>query len=286
MMFKSEKFYDYFLCKTCNTLQIISNNNEDNSTYPNDYYSYKKTDNRIKNFLIHQRDSYLMFGKNILGFFIQYFAKGPDIIALASITSDKNAGILDIGCGSGAFIKRLNSLGFNNCVGVDPFIDKDIYDASGKLIVKKDNLYSINEIYDVITFNHSFEHIPDFQGTLLHANKILVEKGVCIIRIPIFPSFAWKKYKENWVQIDAPRHINIFSIQAIAKISEESNFIIEHIYDDSNYFQFLGSEKRNNSVGISKLKLIIDRVYWNIKASKLNRIGQGDQKVFVLRKNN
>ena len=121
---------------------------------------------------------------------------------------------------------------------------------------------------------------------LSHTNRILSKSGICIVRIPVFPSFAWFKYKENWVQIDAPRHINLFSIQAIAELSKKNNFYIQYIYDDSSYFQFLGSETRVNSHKsfVNKIYINLKNIYLNYKASKLNKIGQGDQKVFILRK--
>ena len=42
----------------------------------------------------------------------------------------------------------------------------------------------MNDKYDIITFNHSFEHIEDPLEILKHANKLLAVNGTCIERIP------------------------------------------------------------------------------------------------------
>lgn len=78
--------------------------------------------------------------------------------------------------------------------------------------------------------------MKDFFDILKHTRKILSDDGILILRILVFPSYAWNIYRRDWVQIDAPRNINIFSIQAIADICAQCGFIIKYTYNDSNYF--------------------------------------------------
>ena len=148
-------------------------------------------------------------------------------------------------------------------------------------------------MFDVITFNHSFEHMNDFKEVLMHTKSILADDGVCIIRVPVIPCYSWIHYGREWVQIDAPRHVNIFSIQGIAELCSQLGFSIKYVYDDSNYFQFVGSERNKQKLGYKNSASLLQRItnpflylIKNAKANKLNKIGQGDQKCFILCKSN
>jgi hypothetical protein len=49
-------------------------------------------------------------------------------------------------------------------------------------------------------------------------------------------------FKENWVQLDAPRHFVLYAIKSINFLAEKTGFKIGHTIFDSNAFQFWGSE--------------------------------------------
>jgi hypothetical protein len=291
-MYGTGIYYKYLICSKCNTMQLCDQIKDNIVLYPDDYYSFSNELGFIEKKLIFFRDRYIVERKNLLGYILSIFAKGPDMVALASVLKSKDYKVLDVGAGSGNFVKRLRCLGISRADGVDPYIKKTIKYLNQDL-VKKAHINEITERYDVITFNHSFEHMSDFKEVLLHTKKILEDNGICIIRIPVFPSYAWDTYGENWVQIDAPRHFNIFSIQGIAELCGQCGFLIKSVYDDSNYFQFVGSER--NMAKVSKKihggifnRLINPFIYLikNIKAGQLNRVGQGDQKTFILYKTN
>ena len=115
--------------------------------------------------------------------------------------------ILDVGCGPGKLLYNLSISNLKHLLGVDPYIQKDIlYDK--KLKILKGYIFEIEGQWDLIMFHHSFEHMPNPEETIKYASKLLSKQGVCLIRIPIVSSFAWNYYRENWIQLDAPRHFS------------------------------------------------------------------------------
>src|SRR6185436_10142585 len=113
--------------------------------------------------------------------------------------------ILDVGAGAGKLLLDLNFLGFRNLVGVDPFIEKDIYHPSGVKILKKE-LKEMDQEFDLVMFNHSFEHMPEPLAILRKAHQLVRPGHFLVVRIPLAGSFAWRKYGVDWMALDAPRH--------------------------------------------------------------------------------
>lgn len=64
-----------------------------------------------------------------------------------------------------------------------------------------------------------------------------------MIRTPVVPCYAFRKYKEYWVQIDAPRHQFIFSKKAMEMLAEDAEFQLHDVLYDSYEIQFWGSEQ-------------------------------------------
>jgi hypothetical protein len=61
--------------------------------------------------------------------------------------------------------------------------------------------------------------------------------------MPIVPSYAWKVYGINWVQLDAPRHLYIYSLQGVKILLAKTHLLLMKVEYDSTEFQFIGSEQ-------------------------------------------
>ena len=204
---------------------------------------------------------------------------------------NKTTSILDYGCGAGQFVKELNDLGFYNACGFDPFLPV-VLQNQNKLHLTNDLKTFKNAGWDIITLNHVFEHLENPIEVLSSFNKLLNKDGKLILRFPIIDSFAFEKYKENWVQFDAPRHINLFTRKSIRiAVEKGGNFKILKEYDDSFHFQFTGSELYLKKLTLSpqhnsQLKRLLSfKTYqYHFQAKKLNSRQLGDQMVIILEK--
>ena len=217
--------------------------------------------------------------------------------ALQSVLSiddvNKQSLILDYGCGAGQFVKELQQIGFNDTKGFDPYLPASLNDW--KLAGLTNNYTTLQATnWDIITLNHVFEHLENPIEILQDLNKLLCTKGKLILRFPIIDSFAFEKYRENWVQFDAPRHINLFTRKSIQiAVEKAGNYKTMAMYDDSFHFQFTGSElylkklslspKHNNQL---KRLLSFKTYQYHFKAKQLNKQNKGDQMVIILEKVN
>jgi SAM-dependent methyltransferase len=149
--------------------------------------------------------------------------------------------------------------------------------------------------FDLVMFHHSFEHIADPRAALAAAMDLLAPGGRVLIRIPIASSYAFVRYRANWVQLDAPRHLHLFTERSFRLLSESLGLRIVETFYDSTAFQFWGSEQYELGVPLRSVDSFQDNPQTRLfdqrrisafakEAHRLNRAGKGDQVGFVLRK--
>jgi len=297
-MFGSYEKFEYFQCSMCGCLQIKDVPENMSKYYPSNYYSFSIISNSkknvLKNFIINSRNKFAVTGKGLIGELLYKIKPNEKLRFLSECKLDCNTRILDVGCGSGIWIHQLAEMGFRNVFGIDPYIEKDMEYPNGLKIFKK-SIFEMSEEFDVIVFNHSFEHIYEQYETLQKTSELLGKNGTCIIRIPTVSSYSWNNYKENWVQADAPRHFFLHSVESLNTLSGKVNFKVKKIVYDSTEFQFWGSEQY-----IKNISLISDKSYivnpgnsifsveqiedFKNKAQDLNNTNYGDQASFYLEK--
>jgi SAM-dependent methyltransferase len=243
----------------------------------------QKHESRLKSLLNRFRDQ-AAFGKSsFLGNLLLRKYGEP-----VYITRMKNAGIgfndsvLDVGCGQGILIHKMKESGFENVIGIDPFIDEPIEYKNGLKILKKD-FSEINGIYDLVMFNHSFEHMENPLQVMMKSNELLKPNKILLIRIPVADSYAFNHYKVNWCSLDAPRHLFLHTKNSIELLAKESGFEIKKINYDSRSWQLWGSEQY-----FKNISLLDERSYFtNPKKSIFtkNQIDEFEKKTIELNKN-
>lgn len=297
MMFGFRDTFTYYQCTKCECLQISKVPDNLDKYYPNNYYSFQsahthKFSTRLKNLFKKRRDRSALYNTGLAGNFLNTFFPNKKLEILSEIHLNDQSRILDVGCGTGHLLYSLREIGFRNLLGTDPFLDGDIEYENGLKVLNK-SIFEVKGEWDLIMFHHSFEHIPNPAETLNKVYDLLSDDGVCLIRVPTVSSFAWEHYRENWVQLDAPRHFFIHSIKSIKLLAERADLRLEKTVYDSNALQFWGSEqylrdiplKSSKSYGVSKSDSIFTRneikVYQK-KARKMNEQNRGDTCAFFL----
>jgi len=288
MMFGTREPFLYFECEGCGSVQISAAPGDLGRFYANGYYSYRQAHpNPLAEFVIGQRTRHLLGLPNILGGIVSVLRRDAAIQALSLTKPKRAARILDVGCGVGKTLDRLAAAGFKSLHGIDPHIAHDLTTPGG-VEVRKQSLEMVRDMFDVIMFHHSLEHVIDPVGLLRLARERLFPDGRCIVRIPTPSSEAWDTYGANWVQLDAPRHLVLPSRRGLEIAAREAGFAIEMMIDDSTDFQFVGSERyvRDISLNAPASHPRIDRgqrAEYRRRARALNRRNRGDQTVFILR---
>lgn len=296
MMYGSREKFEYFQCSNCGCLQIENIPADIARYYPSGYYSYSgdRADSLLKRKLINLRDAFAVFDVGVVGGLLHNFRSNDRLRALARLSLKSDQRLLDVGCGSGTLLRSLQAIGFKNLLGVDPFIIEDMDYGNGLRIEKKE-LVNARGVWDVVMFHHSFEHILNQLETLQNVGNILDGNGTCLIRIPTVSSFAWRHYGVNWVQLDAPRHFFLHSVQSMAILANRAGFYIEQVVFDSDDFQFWGSELYAKDIPlvdpgtrkpISKATVFSrgELRKYSVEAGRLNDAQDGDQAVFYLKK--
>jgi SAM-dependent methyltransferase len=303
MMFGSRERFEYFTCVACDSLQIMHalDGEELARHYPSDYYSYDiSTQPRLLRWLTTRHDRFeLHRGGGLVGAFTAALPTsvragiGDAARVIGQLTLKREMRILDVGCGSGALLDRLAGAGFNNLLGADPFLAADSKTPRGVPLMKR-YLNEVTGEFDLIMFNHSLEHVPDPVATLKAACERLATEGICLVRVPTTSSEAWATYRENWFQIDAPRHIVIPSRHGMALAADAVGLTLEKMFDDSSSAQFIASEAYRRDIAMNELKSLRSLFGmfgaksmwgWEKRAKRLNRLGRGDQTGFVMRVN-
>ena len=291
MMFGFRDRFDYFLCGECGCLQIAVVPADLGRYYPPGYYSYAPPDPApatLKNRLRRLRNAHHHGRRSLLGaMLVRVAGPAPSLPWMKHTAVTASSRILDVGCGAGRLLATLHDLGFADLTGVDPFVAPGTCPRPGVRIVPCD-LADLHETFDLIIFDRSFEHLTDPLETLVLAAQRLRPDGTVLIRVPLVPCYAWEHYGTDWVQLDAPRHIFIHSVESMRLAAERSGLRITAVDYDSTVFQFTGSEKHRRDIPSVEpappgLFTQEDVERFRRLAAALNAAGRGDQAWITLR---
>lgn len=293
MMLGTRDTFDYFRCSACGCLQIKEIPAEVYRYYPNsNYHSYVNPSNYFKGGLKDKfkgvRDYMVMNTGGPLRKAIVKLAKVDTLLpVVAKLSIRPGEKVLDIGCGAGVLLYALRNAGYREVVGIDPYIHGDIHYPNG-LNIYKQSIFEHKGQYNVIMLHHAFEHMDEQLSVMKRIYQMLLPGGRVLIRIPLVSSYAWEKYGTDWVQLDAPRHFYLHSVDSMKLLASKARLVVDEVLFDSAAFQFWGSELYKKDVPLT------DKLHEHFSAQQLtdfatqaialNEKGQGDQAAFFLRK--
>lgn len=164
---------------------------------------------------------------------------------------NKRGSILDIGAGTGEFLKVAKLKGWN-VFGVEVNEKARNFSKEKGIILQKQIEDFANQKFDVVTLWHVLEHLPNLEKTTSQIERLVKPNGHLIIAVPNFKAYDAKFYKEFWAAYDTPRHLWHFSKSSMEKIfSNEMELIfIKPMLFDSFYVSLL-SEKYKKKEGFA-----------------------------------
>ena len=204
----SHEHFDIWECHNC-TLRFTQNipSGEDIGRYyqSQNYISHSDTSAGLINYLYHQVRKRTLVQKKKL---VQKF------------TQRSTGAILDVGCGTGAFLNTMEQAGWT-VTGLEP---------DEKAARKANELYGIKPLkameiynlptgaYEAITLWHVLEHVHDLHGYMEKLKSLLKPGGKLFIAVPNYTSRDATAYGPSWAAYDVPRHLYHFSPAAMKKL--------------------------------------------------------------------
>lgn len=128
--------------------------------------------------------------------------------------------ILDIGCGSGAFLDHLRALGYTRLEGYEP--SARLREAPGL----REGVVIHGRIpegtYDAVFLLDVLEHVEDDGGMLRTVRGRLVEGGRLYLSVPAFP-FLWSRHDE------ANMHRRRYTRRGLRRLLDAEGFGVERL---------------------------------------------------------
>lgn len=301
MMFGWRDSFDYFECPECGCLQIAAVPDDLGRYYPAAYRAFALSDRpnspkaRVKELLRRQlalselgRTTPIgallktIIRRNILPRWLQY---SREMLKL-------NSRILDVGSGSGQSLSELARFGFTDLTGVDPFIPESVT-RSGYEVLKQD-LTAMRGSFEFVMLHHVLEHMPSPRAAFGELGRLLHPSGWLLVRVPVARCVAWQRYRTDWVQIDAPRHLVLYTKRSLESLAATAGLVLVKTVFDSTGFQFWGSEQYCRDIPLEDSRSVwrspphgiftADEMQrFEAEAAALNGTGEGDQAAFFFR---
>lgn len=172
----------------------------------------------------------------------------------------KNGKILDIGCGTGDFLNKCKSEGWET-KGIEPsnIARKKAIKNHSLSVEENPDLTKINGEFDIITMWHVLEHVTELNQTVIQLNRLLNKNGKVIIAVPNYKSYDSSFYKKYWAAYDLPIHLYHFSKESISKLFEKHEFSLvktKGMKFDSYYVSMLSEEHKIGKKNIFRAFII------------------------------
>jgi 2-polyprenyl-3-methyl-5-hydroxy-6-metoxy-1,4-benzoquinol methylase len=136
--------------------------------------------------------------------------------------------LLEIGCGSGAFLNGMQQLGWEvEGIDTDPQAI-EIARRNFSLNLRKGSLSEQrypSETFDAVVMCHVFEHVADPRALLSECHRILAPGGILVITTPNILSLGHRRFQSAWVHLDPPRHLHIFSLGSLRSLVSDSGLV-------------------------------------------------------------
>ncbi|MFD2932141.1 class I SAM-dependent methyltransferase [Spirosoma flavum] len=139
----------------------------------------------------------------------------------------KQGKILDVGCGTGAFLESCREGGWQ-VTGMEPDPDARTI-AIKKLQAEIEpslEAFDKTQPFDIISLWHVLEHIPDLNESITILHQLLAEQGTLLIAVPNSDSYDAHYFKEYWAAYDVPRHLHHFTPLTIEPLFKKHGFVL------------------------------------------------------------
>lgn len=189
---------------------------------------------------------------------------------LINSLQDQKGNLLDIGAGTGDFLKTAMNDGWQT-TGIEPS-EKAKSIAMQKGVSFAEALTSLEDhSFDVITMWHVLEHVPNLEHQIKELKRLLRPTGTILIAVPNFNSYDAKHYGKFWAAYDVPRHLWHFSKTAIRKLFATENLQLEKVLPmkfDAFYVSLLSEKYKTGKMNFISAFMTGLKSNWKAGATK------------------
>lgn len=232
LMFDKREEYRYLVCRHCHSefQSPMPGSSQIASFYPDAYDQYAPLDDlkplsaaKTAVLKYHYGYAHLNTPPSIFRLLSRVLAafNYKDSLAFSA-----NGRALDVGCGNGRFIRRMNSLGWR-CEGVE-------FNATAFEVCRQAGLKvfhgELNDArfgdacFDLITARQLIEHLPDPKAFVQEIDRILKPGGRFVIITPNNLSWGKKMFGKRWFANEVPRHLVLFNLASLTALLERYGF--------------------------------------------------------------
>jgi 2-polyprenyl-3-methyl-5-hydroxy-6-metoxy-1,4-benzoquinol methylase len=212
--------FSLYRCAECGLIQIYPPLPEDelHKYYPENYFAYETS----------RRVTPLKTFNEKLSFYLKHPLQGLNCLCYSKILGLNRAlkcapgcNVLDIGCGDGRFLLESRA---NGCLCFGNDISRTALNRLRQIApdieTRCGNLWEVGfsgDFFDVINLSNVIEHVPDIDKLLFEARRIIKPDGRLRVQVPNSASLTFAIFGKNWLALDVPRHVHIFSMRNIKK---------------------------------------------------------------------
>jgi 2-polyprenyl-3-methyl-5-hydroxy-6-metoxy-1,4-benzoquinol methylase len=162
------------------------------------------------------------------------------------LRADWKGRLLDVGCGNGELLARARGLGWD-VGGIEPDpTASQVARSSGIPILasRLDEAALPAESFDAITLSHVVEHLLEPVATLRQCARVLKPGGRLVLATPNTHSLGHGYWRKNWVGLDPPRHIFLFSPRSLRRCVEEAGLEVAELRTVSRFASWMWAASR------------------------------------------
>lgn len=147
-------------------------------------------------------------------------------------TLDASSRVLDVGCGSGSFLREAHARTGASVAGID-LVDLSKRPELAGVEFHHGLFYDQpvgRERFDLVTMWHFLEHDYDPRRSLLHARDALKPGGTLVVEVPRLDSLSFWIFGRRWPGLQAPQHTALYDRERLEQMVVASGFeIVEYL---------------------------------------------------------